>query len=185
MNKFKFIKTSIPDVKVCISQPIKDERGYLDRVYCQHEFRKITRSSIKQINRTFTKKVGTIRGFHYQKKPYSEIKIIKCVKGKIFDVALDIRKNSSTFLKYHAEIISAENNKIILIPEGFAHGFQTLTENCELIYFHTQFYNKKSESGINLLDSKINIKWPKKISFISQRDKNFSLIKANFDGINL
>lgn len=183
MKKFQLLKTSIPDVRVIASNPIEDERGYLNRIFCQNDFEKFISSNIVQINHTLTKTKGTIRGLHYQKKPYSEIKIIKCIRGSVFDVALDLRKKSPFFLKYHSEILSSKNNKIIIIPEGFAHGFQTLTENCELIYFHTQFYNKKSELGISPYDKKINIKWPKKITYISDRDKKFRLLKGSFNGI--
>ena len=183
MNRFDQLKTTITDVKVIISKPIIDERGELNRIFCKKELKKIFSKNIVQINHTLTKEVGSIRGLHYQKTPYREVKMIKCIKGKVFDVALDIRKNSPTFLNYHSEILSSKNNKIIIIPEGFAHGFQTLTKNSELIYFHTQFYNQKYENGINLNDKKINIKWPKKITFISNRDKKFKLLTNNFEGI--
>ena len=121
---------------------------------------------------------------HFQKPPFQEIKFVTCISGEVYDFALDIRKNSKTFFKYHGEVLSNKNKKIIIIPEGFAHGFQTLSKNCELLYFHTQFYSKKSESGIRVDDPKLKILLPKKISGMSKRDSNF-VIKNTFRGLKI
>ena len=99
---------------------------------------------ICQINKTLTREKGTVRGLHFQQSPYAETKIVSCLRGKVWDVVVDLREGSSTFLSYHAVELSADNHKSYLIPEGFAHGFQTLTSNCELLYFHTAEYNKGS-----------------------------------------
>jgi dTDP-4-dehydrorhamnose 3,5-epimerase len=151
-----------------------DTRGYLDRLYCAKDLVNILhKKKIVQINRTLTKKKGFVRGLHYQRSPFQETKLVTCIKGEVYDLALDIRKNSKTFLNYHGEILSKKNKKIMVIPEGFAHGFQTLSKDCELLYFHTQFYSKKNEGGIRIDEPRLNIKLPNKISGMSKRDSNF------------
>jgi len=122
---------------------------------------------------------------HFQYPPKAEIKIVKCLYGSVFDVAIDLRKNSPTLLQWHGEVLSAENKKMIYIPEGFAHGFQTLENNSELLYLHTEFYSPKYEGGIRYNDPRINIKWPLEISYISNRDNEFNLLDNNFLGISV
>ena len=112
-----------------------DSRGFLSRLFCREELIAAGwNKPIAQINHTYTSKQGAVRGMHFQKEPYTEMKLVSCVRGKIWDVAVDLRENSSTFLESYGEILSDENNAALLIPEGFAHGFQALTDNCELIY---------------------------------------------------
>ena len=182
---FHLKKTKIDGLNVITIKRKSDFRGYLDRLFCERELNSfLNKKKIVQINRTFTKKKGFVRGLHYQKPPFQEIKFVTCINGEVYDFALDIRKNSKTFLKYHAEILNKNNKKIMLIPEGFAHGFQTLSKNCELLYFHTQFYSKKSEGGIRIDEPRLNISLPKKISGKSKRDSNFTL-KNNFKGLKV
>jgi dTDP-4-dehydrorhamnose 3,5-epimerase len=184
MQRFKINKTCLLDLFFVDLKPLKDNRGYLKRLYCNDEFINIMGNKpISQINYTFTKKKGSLRGLHYQIKPFSEKKIITCIKGEVYDVAVDLRKNSSTFLKYFSIILSEKNNKMIIIPEGFAHGFQTLKDNSEMMYFHSKPFSSKSERGINSLEPKLNIKWPLKFTQISARDKNHSFLKLDFKGI--
>ena len=164
----------------------KDKRGSFDRIFCQTNLKNLLKTkNICQINRTFTKKEGTIRGLHFQYPPYAEAKIVSCLKGKVWDVAIDIRKGSPTFLKYHSVILSEENLESFFIPEGFAHGFQTLTNDCEMLYFHTADYNLESEGTINALDHRLKIKWPKIITDRSERDNNQPMLKENFLGIEI
>lgn len=111
------------------------------------------------------------------------MKMVTCLRGKIWDVAIDLRKSSSSFLKWHAEILSSENNRSLIIPEGFAHGFQTLEDDCEVLYFHSEAYNKAYENGLHCLDPALNIKWPLPITEISSKDKSFSFINSDFQGI--
>lgn len=178
--------TKIDDVKVITSTPFCDERGYLERVFCQKELESIKpHIIIEQINHTLTKEKGIIRGMHFQHPPYCEMKIIRCIRGKVFDVAVDLRKGSKTFLKWHAEILSAENMKSIVIPEGFAHGFQTLEDNCELIYLHTKSYHKESEGALNFADPMLNIAWPMVLTNISDKDAKHSFINKEFEGIDI
>ena len=116
---------------------------------------------------------------------YAETKIVSCIRGKVWDVAVDLRKRSPTFLHYHAEVLSEDNHKSYLIPEGFAHGFQTLTSDCEMLYFHTADYNKDFEGAINAVDLKIGIKWPQLITERSERDNNHPMLTDDFEGIVL
>lgn len=167
-------------------EPYKDQRGLFERLFCKEEFKEIKHiKDIVQVNHSVTFKKGAIRGMHFQYPPKAEIKIIKCIQGSVYDVMVDLRASSATFLQWHAEILSAENMKMIYIPEGFAHGFQTLEDNSELLYFHSDSYDKKYESGIRYNDPKLNIKWLLEPAEISDRDKNHKLLDANFTGVIL
>lgn len=163
--------TRINGIKVITPEPFCDERGFFSRIFCQKEMSCIKENLvIEQINNSFTKKKGTIRGLHFQYPPHAEIKIVKCIKGTIFDVGVDLRKNSPTYLQWHGEVLSAENQKMLVIPEGFAHGFQTLEDDSEIIYFNTKFYCKESEGAVRYDDTKINIQWPEKVTVVSEKD---------------
>jgi dTDP-4-dehydrorhamnose 3,5-epimerase len=184
--RFTIIDTSIADLKIAQRNLISDHRGFLSRFYCQEEFKLMgLHKPINQINQALTKKIGSVRGLHYQLPPFAETKIVSCIKGEIFDVAVDLRKDSPTYLKWHAEVLSEKNQKSFLIPEGFAHGFQTLTDDCELIYLHTAPYSKEHERGLNYADKKLDISWPLKISEISDRDLTHTMIQDDFEGIVL
>ncbi len=186
LDIMKFFKTKIKDVYVIEPEPFRDHRGMFARVFCKNDIKKIGHyKEIVNINHSVTKKKGSIRGIHFQYPPKAEIKIIKCIKGSIFDVAIDLRKNSKTFLKYHSEILSAKNMKMLYIPEGFAHGFQSLEKDVELIYFTTEFYSPENEGGVRYNDPKIGIKWPLEISDISEKDKNLKLISEVFKDIEV
>ena len=162
----------------------KDNRGHFSRIFCRNELNEIGhKKEFVQINYSFTKKVGTLRGMHFQYPPKTEIKMVKCLSGKVFDVIVDIRKKSETFLKWHAEILSDKNDLMMYIPEGFAHGFQTLEPDTSLIYFHTEFYNQRYEGGLRYNDPIIDIKWPREIEEISNRDANHPIIRSDFKGI--
>ena len=135
------------------------------------------------MNHSFTTHKGTIRGMHYQAAPYREIKMIRCIAGAVFDVIIDIRRDSPTFLRWFGVELSARNKKMLYIPEGFAHGFQSLADNTELLYHHSEFYTPGSEGGIRYDDEKAAIKWPLPLSVISERDANHPYIDKNFKGI--
>ena len=184
--RFDIIDTPIADLKIIQRKPISDDRGFLSRLYCQEEFKLMgVHQPVNQVNQTLTKKIGALRGLHYQLPPFAETKLVSCVKGEIFDVAVDLRKDSPTYLKWHAEVLSEKNQKSFLIPEGFAHGFQTITNDCELIYLHTAPYSSAHERGLNYADQKINISWPLEISEISDRDQTHPMIGDDFEGIVL
>lgn len=185
-SRFDFIPTVLKDLVVVERKAIEDDRGFLSRFYCAEEFAQAGMNKpIAQINHTLTRKKGAVRGLHFQHAPHAEIKLVSCLKGEVWDVAVDIRKDSPTFLQWHAEKLSPANRKSLLIPEGFAHAFQTLTEDCELIYLHTAAYRPEFEGALNVLDSKLNISWPLAISEMSDRDRNHKLIEQSFQGITV
>ena len=120
---------------------------------------------------------------HFQRPPHAETKIVSCLRGEVFDVAIDLRSWSSTYLRWHGEVLSAENHRTLLIPEGFAHGFQALVDDCEMLYFHTAAYQPGAESGLNPADPAVAIRWPLPISELSARDRAHALIADGFDGM--
>ncbi len=167
-------------------EPFEDHRGKFYRIYCKNELKGIGYGKeIVQINQSLTKKKGTIRGMHFQYPLKAETKIIKCLKGSVYDVVIDLRNKSPTYLNWHSVLLSADNMKMLYIPEGFAHGFQTLEDNSELLYFHTELYSPDYESGIRYDDPKIDIKWPLEIADISERDRSFNLIDNDFRGLTI
>lgn len=183
---FDILDTPLQGLELIRRKPLGDSRGYLERLYCQAELAdKLTGKSIVQINHTLTEKTGTVRGLHFQYPPHAETKFVMCLKGEVFDVAIDVRAGSPTFLHWHAEILSDTNHKTFIIPEGFAHGFQTRTENCEMLYFHTAAYRPGAEGGLNALDPRLAIKWPLNITTQSERDRAHQMIEANFHGVSL
>tara|TARA_Y200000002_G_C22404647_1_gene547187 strand:+ start:111 stop:656 length:546 start_codon:yes stop_codon:yes gene_type:complete len=177
------------------SQPIKgvyfieldsfeDKRGSFSRVFCTKELNTIlNKERLVQINISKNFQKGLIRGIHYQKKPYTEIKLINCIKGKIYDVVVDLRSNSNTFLKWCGYELSENDNKMLFIPKGCAHGFQTLTKESSILYLHSEFYSPSYERGLNYKDPKININWPLPISEVSSRDQKFEYLNNKFKGI--
>lgn len=179
-----FTTTEMAGSFVIDVNPFTDERGWFTRFYCKNEFEKIGHNKEwVQLNHSSTNKSGTIRGMHFQKKPFGEIKMVKCIAGSIYDVIVDLRNGSSTFLQWFGVVLSAENKKMLYIPEGFAHGFQCLEDNCELIYHHSEFYTPGAEAGIPFDDPKINIQWPLPATNLSARDKNHPYLNENFNGI--
>jgi dTDP-4-dehydrorhamnose 3,5-epimerase len=186
MNKrFIFSKKKVSKNSLIVRKKIKDFRGYFERLYCEKEFVKlISKKSIKQINRSYTKKRGTIRGMHYQIDGCMEDKIVTCIKGKIFDVIIDLRRGSKNFLKWYGKILDSNSAQSNFVPYGFAHGYQTLTRDCEVLYFHTDFYSKKRSKVINCFDNKINIKWPiNNPQIVSNKDKFMNFLDNKFLGI--
>jgi len=165
---------------------LDDSRGFLSRLFCMTELAAAGWvDPIQQINYTHSAKRGTVRGMHFQRFPNAEMKMVTCIKGEIFDVAVDIRPSSPTFLQWHGEILSSKNKSSLIIPQGFAHGFQTLVDDCELIYFHSESYSPSSESGVSFNDPSLNITWPNKVIEVSARDKSHKLIDMNFQGAEL
>ena len=181
-----FSETKLSGCYIINPEPHSDSRGWFARIFCKDEFIKINHhKEWLQLNHSATFKKGTIRGMHYQLPPFSEVKMVRCISGIIYDVVIDLRENSPTFLKWLGIELSAANKKMLYIPEGFAHGFQTLTDNCELIYHHTAMHTPGSEGGIRFNDEKIKIKWPLPVSEISERDSNHEYLKNDFKGIRI
>lgn len=164
-------KTKIEGVYVIEPQPREDSRGYFARVFAKEELEKEGVSfPIVHINRSKTMEAGTIRGIHYQKTPHQEDKIIQCLEGKIFDIAVDIRPKSKTYGQWVGEILNPENKKMLLVPKGCAHAFQTLKENTVVEYFVTQYYAPDFENGIRYNDPFFKIKWPIEKAIVSEKD---------------
>lgn len=165
-------------------QRMGDARGFLSRLFCADELRNAGwHKPVAQINHTYTARRGTVRGMHFQHPPHAEMKLVSCVRGEVWDVAVDLRAGSPTFLHWHAERLAAENGSALLIPEGFAHGFQALTDDAELIYCHSMAYAPQAEGGLNPRDSRLGIGWPLEITEISARDAAHSLLGPQFKGL--
>ena len=184
MNKFKEIKTNFSGLFEIERIPNGDHRGYLERLFCVNDLLAWKNRKIIQINRTKTLKRGVIRGLHFQYPPYAECKYVTCLNGRVFDVVLDLRCSSATYGQCYKLELDSEKHNALIIPEGFAHGFQTLTSNVEMLYIHSASYNPNAESGINALTEDLNFNWPLVCSNMSERDKTFPKLK-NFKGIDL
>jgi dTDP-4-dehydrorhamnose 3,5-epimerase len=181
-----FTQTSIPGAYIIDVELYTDDRGWFARTYCKSEFEKIGhQDEWVQTNHSYTSEIGSIRGMHFQHPPYAEIKTVRCIAGKVYDVIVDLRANSPTFLKWFGVELSAENKRTIYIPKGVAHGFQVLIENSELIYCHTTAYNKQSEGAVLYNDEMIEIKWPLPVTNISSKDKGYNSLDVNFKGIKI
>jgi dTDP-4-dehydrorhamnose 3,5-epimerase len=166
-----FTSLKIKDVLLIDLSLRSDERGYFTRVFCKHELQKAgIKYDIVQINRSFTKDKGMIRGMHYQKSPKAEDKIVQCLHGKIFDVAIDLRPDSETYGTWVGEVLSSENKKMLLVPKGFAHGFQAMTKNVIVEYFVSEYYAPQAEAGIRWNDPQFNISWPIQNAILSEKD---------------
>jgi dTDP-4-dehydrorhamnose 3,5-epimerase len=186
MSRFIIEQTPIAGLQVIQRQPLGDERGYLERMFCSEELESVIGSrQVVQINHTKTAKTGTVRGMHFQYPPHAEMKLVSCLRGEVFDVAVDLREDSPTFLQWHAEILSEDNHKTFAIPEGFAHGFQTLSDDCELLYFHSAAYKSEAEAGLSALDDRLSIKWPLPIAELSMRDQQHPALAGDFAGITV
>lgn len=163
-----------------------DERGSFYRLYCAKDLAGILQDmSVVQINNSYNVKKGTVRGFHFQYPPKKEMKLIRCLRGAVFDVIVDIRKGSPTFLKWEGVRISEENHRMIVVPPGCAHGFQTLADETELLYLHTDYYSPECDGGLSVSDPCIGVQWPVQMSVISERDENHPLLTPDFMGIDI
>lgn len=180
------VHTAIAGVYVVETDKIKDARGSFARLFCHNELSMLTGSrQIVQINRSLTTSVGAVRGMHYQLPPHAEMKLIRCLHGRVLDVVVDLRTGSPTFLKWHAEELSENNLRMMVVPEGCAHGFQVLAPDSELLYLHTSFYKPDFEGGVRFDDPRLAIKWPLEPCDVSLRDQNHPLLTQNFEGIKL
>jgi len=185
-SKLKIKNTKFEGLYVL--QPIihEDDRGSFSRVFCEEELAEfLDGENIKQINHSITDKKGTVRGMHFQYAPNTEVKIVRCIKGKVFDVVVDIRKASKTFLEQFSIELSAENKTMLYIPKGFAHGFQTLENNTELFYLHTNIYTPNNEGALNIKDPLLHISFPLDIINLSEKDNEHEFIKKDFRGIDV
>ncbi len=186
MNRLTLKALPLSGLRLVERSSVTDGRGALTRLFCAQELAQAGwRQPVAQINHSWTAKGGTVRGMHFQYPPYAEMKIVTCLRGAIWDVAVDVRSESPTFLHWHAEELSAVNNRALVIPEGFAHGFQTLVDDCELIYLHSKAYAPEAEAGFNPKDSKLSISWPLAIAKLSSRDAQLPMLHHQFKGVKL
>ncbi len=178
MGKLILTPTLLEGAFTVKTNPFEDERGSFNRLFCSEELQEILHGKeIRAINFSHTREIGTIRGLHFQKKPFAEIKMVRCLRGKVFDVMVDIRQESPTFGLWHGELLTPESHTMMFIPEGFAHGFQVLEQDSELLYLHTAVYSKECESGIRFDDPTLEISWPLEPVNISERDLQLSFLK--------
>ena len=186
MSHFQIEETPLQGLKIIQRRPRIDSRGKFTRTFCSEELlAEGWTTPAMQINHSTTNEVGSVRGLHYQKPPKAEKKMVLCLRGRVWDVAVDLRASSETFLSWHAEELSAENNKALLIPEGFAHGFQVLEKESELLYLHSEQYTPQLEDGISPLDPRLSIPWPLAIGEMSDRDRGFPFLTDKYKGISL
>ena len=184
MSRFQLIDTPLAGLKIVERSRQSDERGFFSRMFCAEELRAAGWSKpIAQINQTLTRRQGAVRGMHFQFPPHAEMKLVNCIRGEVWDVAVDLRRGSPTFLKWFGTSLSAQNGHALLIPEGFAHGFQALAEDCELIYFHSCAYHAASEGAVHPEEPRVAIQWPQAIAELSARDRSHPMLPPAFQGI--
>ena len=180
----RFIPLSLKDAYIIEQEPRGDERGRHTRSFCARELTQIGHiKPIVNVNLSYSQKKGTIRGLHFQNPPDCEVKFVQCLRGAIWDCIVDIRKDSPTFLKWENVELTEGNFRMIYVPEGFAHGFQSLCDDVELLYFHTNFYAPHNESGLRFNDPMLNITWPSEVTQVSERDNGHKLLDDTFEGV--
>ena len=184
-DRFTIMPTRLRGLHVLERHPHRDSRGTLERLFCEQDLQAVFGSGrrVVQINRTLTRLPGTVRGMHFQRPPHAEVKVVTCLRGEVFDVAVDLRPSSPTFLEWHGELLNETNGRSLLIPEGFAHGFQTITVDCELLYFHSAAWCAAAEGGLNPIDPRIAIAWPQPVSEMSDRDRRHPLLDAGHEDV--
>ena len=182
----KLSSSPLSGVYIIQGEAVRDHRGMFQRLFCDQELSDVVGPrNIVQINLSKTMKVGTVRGLHYQRPPFMEMKLVRCLRGRIWDVVVDLRANSPTFLHWHSEELSLENGRMIVIPEGCAHGFQVLEAESELLYLHTEHYKVDGEEGIRYDDILLGIHWPVSVTDVSHRDLNHPLLRSDFCGLSV
>ncbi len=163
-----------------------DERGGFARWFCERELSEVLNgASIRQMNHSTSQQCGTVRGMHFQHAPQAEKKMIRCLAGRIFDVVLDLRAGSETFLQWRGVELSGDDDRALLIPEGCAHGFQTLSDQVQMLYLHTAFYSPELEAAVAYNDPRVQIAWPLPITVVSDRDRQHPYLSVDFSGITL
>lgn len=186
MSRFTITDLPLAGLKSVQRERLGDSRGFLARLFCAEELAASGWTQpIAQINHTYTAKQGAVRGIHFQRPPHAEMKLVSCIRGEVWDVVVDLRVGSPTYLHWHAEQLSAENGCALLIPEGFAHGFQALTDDVELLYCHSAAYAAQAEGGVNPNDPCLGITWPLAIAELSVRDAGHALITVDFEGVRV
>lgn len=179
-------QTGIAGAVVVESEPYTDHRGAFARLFCERTLASvIDERHIVQMNHSRTAAVGAVRGMHFQHPPHAEMKLVRCLRGRVWDVVVDLRAGSPTFLRWHAEELSPEASRMLVIPEGCAHGFQVLEADSELLYLHTSFYTPAAEGALRFDDPTLGIAWPLHVTDLSERDKNHALLTHDFAGLDV
>ncbi len=180
----KFFPTPLQDAYLIELTPFKDDRGSFARTFCMKEFAQIGHTKpFMQINHSINTHKGTVRGMHFQRQPHREIKLVRCIKGKVYDVIIDLRKNSPTFLQHFGVELSKDNDLMLYVPEGFAHGFQSLEDHSELLYNSTEYYTPTSEGGVRFDDPLFGIQWKLPPVNVSPKDQIHPLLDNHFEGL--
>jgi dTDP-4-dehydrorhamnose 3,5-epimerase len=186
LNQLTVTELKLAGVKLIERRHIGDARGFLSRLFCAEELSAAGwNKPIVQINHSHSARRGTVRGMHFQYPPHAEMKLVSCIRGEVWDVAVDVRAGSKNFLRWQAECLSADNKRALLIPEGFAHGFQSLSDNVELLYCHSAAYTATAESGLNVKDPTLAISWPLQIIGLSLNDSQYPMLDERFAGVKL
>ena len=169
-----FTPLDLADAYIIDVDPHMDQRGFFTRSFCQNEFADHgLNPNIVQINTGFSHKKGTLRGMHYQMPPYAEAKLVRCIRGAIFDVMVDLRPNSGTHKKWFGAELTHQNRRMLYVPEGFAHGYITLEDDTEMIYQTSQFFSKEHATGVRFDDPAFHIDWPMEPTVLSEQDKSW------------
>ena len=186
MSSLVITALDVPGLKRIERRLHKDERGVFGRLFCASELAPAGwPGAVAQINHSHTIGRGTVRGLHYQRPPHHEAKLVSCIRGEVWDVMIDLRADSPTFLHWHAEHLSASAGTAVLIPPGFAHGFQVLGEEADLVYCHSAPYQPQAEAGLDATDPMLNIPWPLPVGLRSPRDLSCPPLTADFPGVTL
>jgi len=177
-------KLSINGAVLIEAEPFSDQRGIFARFFCADELKEVLGDrQIVNVNYSRTAMKGAVRGMHFQYPPKAEMKFVRCIRGSVYDVIVDIRKGSPTFLQWFGAVLSEENMQMFCVPEGFAHGFQALEDGVEMLYLHTEFYSPELEGGLLYNDPVLGIKWPLLPTDVSKRDNHHGTIKKTFIGV--
>jgi len=186
-NRLALVARPFDGLAVFERQRLADARGFLSRIFCAEEVAAAsgTPFAVAQANHSMTARRGSVRGLHYQRPPNAERKFVSCLRGAVFDVVVDLRRGSPTFLRWHGEVLSRENGRALLVPEGCAHGFQTLEDDTELLYLHTRAYAAEAEGGLGALDPALAIAWPLPFADVSERDRGHPFLKPVFAGLDV
>jgi dTDP-4-dehydrorhamnose 3,5-epimerase len=178
--------TALRGVAIVETHPFADRRGAFSRFFCKDELAAIIGNrDIVQINHSRTAMVGAVRGLHYQIPPHGEMKLVRCIRGRVWDVAVDLRTGSATFLQWHAEELTPDNGRMVVIPEGCAHGFQVLEAESELLYLHTAYYTPAAEGGLRHDEPRLGIAWPLPVADLSERDRHHPPLKSDYSGMTV
>jgi dTDP-4-dehydrorhamnose 3,5-epimerase len=184
-SRFRARETRLSGLTLLERTKVGDDRGFLSRLFCAEDLTDFGFDApVSQINETGTRKAGTVRGMHYQRTPFAEIKLVTCVEGRVLDIAVDVRRGSPTWLQHYAVELSADNACSLLIPKGFAHGFQALSDYVRMIYVHSAPYHAESEGGLHCLDSALGLNWPLPVRNLSDRDNRHPLVSPSFEGVD-